>query len=188
MSKNYNVLIDKLPCYITIFGKQYQVHTSFKNWVKISLLIEDGGLGNASMTAEMLKLCYREKLPDNIGSAILGMLSFLNGDTDFFVSPDKKSTQKLYSFCDDSDAIFTSFYQKYNIDLHKSNMHWYKFLALFEGLTDENPFATRLKIRTIDETKVKDADKRRKIKELKIRYAIKRNVEIDVAENISSLF
>lgn len=188
MSKDYNVLIDKLPCYITLFGKKYHVHTSFKNWIKISILIENGGLKDAATTAEILKLCYRENLPENIGSAIVGMLAFLNGDTDFFVSSDKKAAQKLYSFCADSDAIFASFYQKYKIDLHKSNMHWYKFLVLFEGLADDNPFATRVKIRATDETKIKDADKRRKLKELKIRYALKRNVEVDVANSISSLF
>ena len=188
MSKNCNVLIDKLPCYITLFEKKYQVHTSFKNWIKISILLEDGGLGDAMMTAQMLKLCYRERLPENIGSAILGMLSFLNGDTDFIVSPDKKSIEKLYSFSDDSDVIFASFYQKYKIDLNKSNMHWYKFLALFEGLADSDPFMTRVKIRAADETKIKDSDKRRKLKELKIRYAIRKNVEVDVANNIASLF
>lgn len=188
MSRDYNVLIDELPSCVTLFEKKYQVHTSFKNWIKIALLIEDGGLRDAAMTAEMLKLCYREKLPENIGSAILGMLYFLNGDTNFFVSSDKKCGEKLYSFRDDADVIFASFYQKYKIDLHKSDMHWYKFLSLFESLAEDNPFATRLKIRTTDETKITDTDKRRKVKELKIRYGIKSNVEVDVAGSISSLF
>lgn len=182
------MLVDELSCCVTLFGKKYQVHTSFKNWIKIALLIEDGGLKDAAMTAEMLKLCYSKSLPENIGSAILGMLYFLNGDTNFFVSSDKKNSEKLYSFRDDSDVIFASFYQKYQIDLEKSDMHWYKFLALFECLAEDNPFATRLKIRTTDETKITDADKRRKIKELKIRYGIKRNIEVDVADSISSLF
>ena len=188
MSKEYNVLIDKLPLCITLFEKDYPVYTSFKNWIEISLILEDGGLDDALNLAKILKLCYKEKLPENIGSAILGMLSFLNGDTEFFVSPDKKSNQRLYSFRDDADVIFASFYKEYGIDLEKSDMHWYKFLALFRGLSDENPFKTLLKIRTADETKIKDAEKRRKLRELKSRYEIKSNVEIDVAKNISSLF
>ena len=188
MSKEYNVLIDKLPLCITLFEKDYPVYTSFKNWIEISLMLEDGGLDDALNLAKILKLCYKEKLPENIGSAILGMLCFLNGDTEFFVSPDKKSNQRLYSFRDDADVIFASFYKEYGIDLEKSDMHWYKFLALFKGLSDENPFKTLLKIRTADETKKKDAEKRRKLRELKSRYEIKSNVEIDVAKNISSLF
>ena len=188
MNKCYNVLIDELPCYVTLFGEKYPVHTSFKNWIKISLLIEDGGLENADMTAEILKLCYSQKLPPNIVSAIMGMFAFLNGDTDFIVSSDKKSVKKVYSFRDDSDIIFASFYQKYGIDLEKSDMHWYKFLALFEWLTDENPFAAVLKIRTADESKIKDGYKRKALRELKSKYEIRSNVEIDVAKNISSLF
>ena len=188
MSKGYNVLVDELPLCITLFGKDYPVYTSFKNWIEISILLEDGGMDDASNIAKILKLCYKEKLPENIGSAILGMLCFLSGDTEIFVSSHKNSGQKLYSFRNDADAIFASFYQKYGIDLEKSDMHWYKFLALFKGLSDENPFKTMLRIRTADETKIKDAATRQKLRELKARYEIKSNVEIDVADNISSLF
>ena len=67
-------------------------------------------------------------------------------------------------------------------------MHWYKFLALFESLADENPFASILRIRTTDETSIKDSSKRKKLRELKAKYEIKSNAEIDVAKNISSLF
>jgi len=188
MSKNFNVLIDELPDYVTLFGEKYPVFTSFKNWIKISLLLENDGLKEPKSTAEILKLCYREKLPQNIGSAILGMLAFLNGDIDFFMSPDKGVQKKIYSFSDDCDAIYASFYAKYHIDLESCDMHWYKFCALFGGLADENPFATIIRIRTADETKIKESAKRQKLKELKARYGLKSNAEIDVAKSISSLF
>ena len=187
MSKSYNVLADKLPDFITLYGEKYPVFTSFKNWIKISILAETKGLSDCGAVAEMLKLCYRKKLPPNIGSAIMGMLAFLNGDTEFFVSP-KGQTKRLYSFSQDSDAIYSSFYAKYRIDLAKSNMHWYKFCALFSGLADENPFATLVRIRTTDETEFKNAKSRRKVMELKAKYGLNSNVEINVAENISSLF
>ena len=188
MSKNYNVLVDDFLDFVTLYGEKYPVFTSFKNWVKISVLLETKGLKDAKAVAEMLKLCYREKLPQNIGSAVMGMMAFLNGDTDISVSSDKKKAKKLYSFSVDANQIYASFYSKYNIDLANSDMHWYKFCALFEGLAEENPFATLIRIRTIDETEIKNANKRRKIKELKTRYDLKTNTEIDVAENISSLF
>lgn len=186
MSKSYNVLVDKLPDYITLYGEKYPVFTSFKNWIKISVLAEDGGINDPCALAKMLKLCYKKTLPPNIGSAIMGMLAFLNGDTDFLVSP--KSNKRLYSFSCDADAIYSSFYAKYKIDLSKSNMHWYKFCALFSGLADENPFAALVKIRSTDETEIKDAKAKRKIMKLKARYGLNKNEEINVAESISSLF
>lgn len=188
MSRGYNVLVDDLPDYVTLFETKYPVFTSFKNWVKISLLAEKGGLNDKKAVATMLKLCYRDKLPPNIVSAVLGMMAFLNGDTDFFVSSDKKKTKKLYSFSDDANAIYGAFYSKYGIDLVSSDMHWYKFCALFEGLTEENPFRTLLKIRTIDEREIKNPKTRRHMMGLKAKYSIKQDAEVDVAENISSLF
>ncbi len=188
MSRIYNVLLNELPEYIVLYGERYPVFTSFANWLKISMLLEEKGLDDAKTLSEILKLCYKEKLPKNIGSAIAGVLAFLNGDTDISVSSDKKKTGKVYSFFEDSNAIYASFFTKYGIDLCVTDMHWYKFCALFQGLADENPFATLIKIRTIDEKEIKNAKSRRKIMELKERYALKNNVEIDVAENISSLF
>lgn len=188
MSRVYNILVDDLPDYVTLYDEKYPVFTSFKNWIKISLLAEKGGLSDAKTCAEMLKLCYREKLPPNIVSAVLGMITFLNGDTDFSVSSDKGAPKRIYSFFDDASAIYGTFYSKYGIDLTDCDMHWYKFCALFQGLTEENPFKTLLKIRTTDEKEIKNAKSRRRIKELKAKYNLENYAEIDVAENISSLF
>lgn len=183
-----NILYEELPDYVMLYGEKYPVHTSFKNWIEISVLAEKDGLQNAKSVVKMLKLCYREKLPPNIVSAILGMLAFLKGDTDVSVSSDKGNAQRLCSFCEDAGVIYSTFYSKYGIDLLNCDMHWYKFCALFEGLADTNPFKTLIKIRTTDETEIKNPKTKRRIKELKAKYGLKSTKEIDVAENISSLF
>ncbi len=187
MNKGYNVLVDELPDYITLFEEKYPVFTSFKNWIQISVIAEEHGFSDSGAIAKMLKLCYRDKLPPNIVSAVLGMMAFLNGDTDFFVSPDKKR-EKLYSFSEDASAIYGAFYSKYGIDLNASDMHWYKFCALFEGIAEDNPFKTLIKIRTTDESQIKNQKAKRSIRELKTKYSLKNKAEINVAENISSLF
>lgn len=188
MNKGYNLLTCKLPDYVVLFEKKYPVYTSFKNWIEISLLAEKNGMNDAKILAKMLKLCYRDTLPPNLVSAVLGMLAFLNGDTDFFVSSEKKKTPKIYSFSQDANTIYAAFYEKYGIDLCDTDMHWYKFCALFAGLADDNPFKTLIKIRTTDESEIKNTKARRRIKELKAKYGLTTKSEIDVAENISSLF
>ena len=185
--KMCNILYEELPDYVTLFEEKYPVHTSFKNWIEIEVLAETGGFNDAKSVAKMLKLCYKDKLPPNIVSAVLGMLVFLKGDTDFSVSSDK-STDKVFSFATDHSAVYSTFYSKYGIDLINCDMHWYKFRALFEGLADENPFNTLIKIRTTDETQIKDKKAKQRIKALKKKYSIKSKTEIDVAESISSLF
>jgi len=187
MSKNFNILTDILPDYVTLYGKKYSVHTNFKNWIRIACILENGDIKNPKNIAEILKLCYREKLPPNQISAMLGAMSFLNRDTDLSVSPCKKS-DKVCSFLQDGSIIYSAFYSKYGIDLQKSDMHWYKFCALFESLADDNPFKTVLKIRTADEKEIKNPKMRRKISDLKFKYRIKSKNEINVGESIGDLF
>jgi len=183
-----NLLWENLPDYVTVSEKKYQVHTSFKNWIRISVLAEEKGFADAHALAQMLKLCYREKLPPDIVSAIRGMLAFLNGDTEYSVSSDKKNSRRIFSFSQDASAIYSGFYSKYGIDLEKSDMHWYKFCALFENLADDNPFRTLIRIRTMDETDVKNGKAARHIRNLKAKYGLKNEKEIDVAEGLSCLF
>lgn len=187
MSREFNILADDLPECVTLYGVEYPVHTSYKNWVKISCILEEGDIKDVHTLAEVLKLCYKDTLPPNRVSALLGVMSFLSRGTDFSVSREAKS-QKLSSLSFDSDVIYSSFYSKYGIDLQKSDMHWYKFCVLLQTLADENPYKTVLKIRTTDEREIKNPKARKKIAALKARYRINSHAEVDVAANIADLF
>lgn len=183
-----NLLWEELPDYVTVGGEKYPVHTSFKNWVGISVLAEEKGLKDAHALAQMLKLCYSEKLPPDIVSAVCGMLAFLNGDTEFSVSSDKKTCGRVFSFSQDASVIYSGFYSRYGIDLEASDMHWYKFCALFENLADDNPFKTLIRIRTFDESCAKSGKAARHIRELKAKYGLKNEKEVNVADGLSCLF
>ena len=182
------MLWECLPDYVIVSEQKYPVYTSYKNWIQISVLAEEKGLRDARALAKMLKLCYCEKLPPDIVSAICAMFAFLNGDTEFSVSSDKKSSQRVFSFSQDASVIYSGFYSKYGIDLEKSDMHWYKFCALFENLADDNPFKTLIRLRTMDESGIKNSKAVRHIRELKAKYGLKNEKEIDVAEGLSCLF
>lgn len=184
---NVNILCDELPDYVVLFGEKYPVHTDFRRWMKVSCILEEENLKKPEVVAKILKLCYKEKLPPNHISALLGIMSFLNRGTDLSVSH-KTESEKLYSFCDDASIIYSSFYIRYGIDLTKEEMHWYKFLALFETLTDDNPFKTVLKIRTTDEREIKDQKAKKQLMKLKQKYAIRKTKEVDVAKTIEDLF
>lgn len=182
-----NILYGKLPDYVVLFGEKYPVHTDFKKWVEISCILESEDIKEPKTIAKILKLCYKEKLPPNHISALLGVMSFLNRGTDLSVSQNQKS-ESIYSFCDDDTIIYSSFYMKYGIDLLSAEMHWYKFCALFENMTDDNPFKTVLKIRTIDEREIKDPKAKKRLQLLKQKYAIRHTKEVDVAKTIGDLF
>lgn len=185
----FNILTDTLPDTVTLFEKEYKVHTSFKNWLRIEKIISSYS-EDEKKVAKALKLCYKEELPPNIVSSFLGMMVFLNRGTELAV-PQGEKTEPLFSFSDDADIIYSAFYSKYGIDLNKEDMHWYKFCTLFSTLSLDNPFQSTLKIRTLDESNIKDPSKRRKIRMLKEKFKVKdvaNRSEVDVAERLSTLF
>ena len=42
---------------------------------------------------------------------------------------------RAFDWLIDSDYIYSAFLQQYGIDLETADMHWHKFLSLFNGLT-----------------------------------------------------
>ena len=66
--------------------------------------------------------------------------------------PPSKSNQRLVDFELDDEYIFASFYQDYGIDLEKEQgrLHWKKFIALFQGLSDKTKIKEIMRIRGMD--------------------------------------
>lgn len=186
--RKFSILTDELPNTVKVFDERYPVHTSFRNWIKISCILADNGMKDSKKAAEALKLCYKETLPPNLISALLGMMTFLHRGTDDSVSQSKQPP--LFSFVQDADVIYASFLRLYGIDLTCQDLHWYTFCALLSSLSEENPFAAVVKIRSFDESTVKDPARRVKIAELKARFALQDAAarEIDVAGRLETLF
>lgn len=188
----FNILTDSLPETVVLFERKYPVYTSFRNWIQIAQMAANGSLKEDRNAAKALALCYKDNLPPNIVSAFLGMLQFLNRGADLTAPRGKREKSvPLFSFSQDADIIYAAFYSKYGIDLTRSELHWYAFCALFSSLSEDNPFQTVLKIRTFDEHKLKDPQKRRKLVALKQKFGLEQNGnarEVDVAENLLQLF
>lgn len=188
--KQFNILVDNLPETVTIFSREYPVHTSFKNWIRISEIVNDRALSEEKKMAKTLSLCYKDELPPNLISAFLGMMTFLNRGADFCAPLCEKETP-IFSFLQDADIIYSAFYSKYGIDLLKDEMHWFKFSALFSSLATDNAFGAVVNIRSLDESKIKDMSQKRKISALKKKFSVKnsgKTGEVNVAECLSNIF
>lgn len=68
---------------------------------------------------------------------------------------------KYYSYTKDAEAIYASFLFDYNIDLVdvQGVMHWDKFKALFNNLSEKSPFQRIVSIRQTDLNEYKDDPK-----------------------------
>ena len=63
----------------------------------------------------------------------------------------RKSKTRVYSFEYDDDYIYAAFMTQYGIDLQDIEyMHWWKFRAMFNSLTNQNEFVKIMEYRSID--------------------------------------
>ena len=90
----------------------------------------------------------------------------------------KRSKHKnVYSFEYDEPLIFAAFYQQYGIDLTVTRMHWWKFKALFDALTEDTKFVKVMGYRSMD---LKDskmpADRLKHYKNLQEIYKLPRSL------------
>ncbi|MCM6810322.1 bacteriophage Gp15 family protein [Pediococcus pentosaceus] len=80
-------------------------------------------------------------------------------EQEFEVEPEPPT--KYYSYTKDAEAIYASFLFDYNIDLVDAQgvMHWDKFKALFNNLSEKSPFQRIVNIRQTDPNEYKDDPK-----------------------------
>lgn len=108
----------------------------------------------------------------------INSLELLKGILNFYKcnkpdKPEKKPNKKVgFLFDYDMDLIFAAFMQQYGINLLRTNMHWWEFKALLNGLNDDTKFVQVVGYRTADLSKIKDKKERARMKELQDYYAI----------------
>jgi len=141
-----NILIDELPTSVMISGKRYQVNWGFRTFILIEICIFDQKLTDDERIMNALALFYGEKIPDDMSQAFEKMMWFYRGGKLERKDPAEKgkrgasSSRRGYCFEQDAPFIYSAFRTQYKIDLQdlrSEDLHWWKFLAMFESL-DEN--------------------------------------------------
>lgn len=178
-----NFWVDPLPDTVQIAGKDYEIRTDFRVWVKCGILLERQQ-DPFSLAAELLTLCY-PALPPSFEGAIQGIISFYTGEKEIKGDGANKS-RPLYSFNWDGDLIYAAFYSQYGIDLSSVFLHWYQFRALFAGLEGSSRFSEVLEAREINLSQLTDPGQKAYYRKLKARYRLPG--EVDPAEGLEALF
>ena len=139
-----NILTDTLPESVDISGVMYQINTNFRTCLKTIMAFEDPELTPQEKASILLSNLYFE-IPSDIETAIQQANQFLNGGK---VSDDEgESGPRVYSFSKDANFIFAAFRQTHGIDLQKTNLHWWEFLALFMDLGQDTTFCQLVSLR-----------------------------------------
>jgi len=150
------------------------ISPDFRNMLRVEAISADLELNQTQKFALMLNQLFPE-LPEDYTWAFEKLIWFLNRGN--MPSEDDasqaKKAKKGYDFTQDASLIFSAFFAVYGIDLASvSFLHWWSFLAMFEGLPEDTLMKKVMYWRTCDTSKLSKEEKKH-ILEMRKHFAIK---------------
>jgi len=151
------------------------ISADFRNMIQVDLILHDDDLNEIEKTAAALNQLYEEP-PKDTHKAAKGLEWFFSRGETETVGKSKgieKAAKKGYDFEQDANLIYSAFYSTYNISLTTVDfLHWWEFLALFEGLPEETMIKRVIYWRTADLSELPKSEKKHVLKMRKL-FALK---------------
>ena len=167
------------PEYVKIGDKKYKINTDFRVAIECNNIAQDDSIGNTERPLAIIYKLFGDEGLDNpqdweklleLGIKYLS----LGKDT----SGVDNNNEIDMDFNEDMDYIEASFMSDYNIDLSNTEMHWYKFYNLINGLSNSELgnccVLNRVRnLRTFDLSQIRDSKEREKLAKAKEMVALK---------------
>lgn len=174
------------PLYALINGTKYPINTSYKIGLKCQKIALDKSIGDYERTLAIIYLIFGDKGLEN-SEDYEGLLE----KAIFYLKCGEEdkgdSEEPNMDFEQDFDYIEASFVSDHKIDLEKIDMHWWKFMNLLNGLT-ENCILNRIRyIRDFDVSQIKNQKEKEKWLKQKAKFAIKKEVSKLSEKNKNSI-
>ena len=166
------------PTFVIINGKKYPMRWQMAHWVAILQIADDPTLTDAEKLALQLKIAYKKKIRiDDLKDAADKLHWFIAAGRE---RKRASGSKRVVDFVQDWAYVMAAFQQQYQIDLSVAPwwkfwarpMHWWHFIQLFNGLTDETLLVKIMGYRGMSLAKIKDKEMRRHYAELKKFYAL----------------
>lgn len=191
-------LTDSFDDAIYFNGREIKVRVFFDVVLRAIDLVNDEIFSNAEKW-EMLADMFAEDPADIEGLRLYEKTAFVQAVLDNFVSEDKadgqegssesETQEKYYDLNQDADYIYASFLFDYNMDLieQQGKLHWKKFKALLNGLSDKTKFREVVGIRM--RKLPKNAEERKELQKLKRLYALNKGpqTEKDIQKTVQAM-
>ncbi len=152
------------PNGLLIHQEIYPISTDFSTAIAYTRLISQEKLTEETFYA----LWFPEKRPRDLDKALEAIGYFYRMGR----PPGEESGPVPYDLLLDSGPIYAAFYQAYRLDLSLTSLHWWRFLALLEGLISHS-FSQRVACRTASLEGL-DAAQRGELLRLRRMYALHR--------------
>ena len=155
------MIASSLPSTVDVDGVQVAINTGHRAGVKFTSVLEDNSLSDEDKLSRALGIYYKDRdvSRHDTPALIKGALAFYSYDPSEHYGKTKSALSKgggtsrkskqLISYIKDDALIYAAFLQQYGIDLADSEIHWHKFRALLDGLTEDTQLVKVMRYRSV---------------------------------------
>lgn len=168
------------PEYVEVKGKKYKINTDFRVAIECNRIAEDETIGDLERSLAIIYTLFGEEginTPDHYEKLLeLAKMYLLCGNE----YDEEVNSKPDMDFIEDYSYITTSFLSDYHIDLDNTEMHWWKFMDLMNGLSNSELgnccVLNRVRnLRNFDLKDIKDAKEKDKIRKAQKQVALKKH-------------
>jgi hypothetical protein len=177
-----NVITGYLPETVAVGGIDVPIATGFRTSIQVQRVI-DSPLDDADIQAAILMHYYgnldafdEDWLAASATGLLAAAMDFANA-AEFAEATraDKGSSVRTFDWDTDQRRVVADFQREYGLDLADSGvkMHWWRFLALFEGLSDDSRTMTAIGYRAMDIPPGLPKEEQQRLRKLKAHYQLR---------------
>ena len=159
----------RYPEYAEVKGKKYKINTDYRVALRCFEVIEDTSISDQERALAVVFLLFGEVPMEDIEELLRIAGNYLRcGEKE----TSQETKERDMDFIADEKYIVASFMSDYRIDLSSVDMHFWQYIQLIQGFT-ENAIMSRIRdIRNYDMSELKDPKARAKMAKAKASVAV----------------
>lgn len=171
-----------LPSSVIVGGKRVKINTTHTCHIRIAQAIADPRIDDTQVLYSIVANCFgtlpanNSMLIEMFNAAIAFHMRMPSAD-DIPKTPRKHAREKTRNFDweDDAMRIAADFQHYYNIDVFdtKHPLHWWRFMALFEGLPSDSQTIMTIGIRSTNPDDLPTREERKLMRQKKKAVALR---------------
>lgn len=171
------------PEYAEIDGVEYKINTDFRVALRCLEIVDDETITDYERALAIIYLIFGFLPKKNLDIFLNKAKIFLECGKEDNVNNGEPDMDLIQ----DINYISSSFFSDYKINLNEEKLHFWLFINLIEGLT-ENSILNRVReIRSLDLNEIKDQKEREKIKKSKESVRLKKKEKRFSDEQIANI-
>ena len=159
----------RYPEYAEVKGKKYKINTDYRVALRCFEVIDDTSISDSERALAVVFLLFGETPFEDTGE-------FLRIAGDYLRCGEKENAQAAQErdidFNADERYIVASFMSDYRIDLSSVDMHFWQYIQLIQGFTENSIMSRVREIRNYDMSELKDPKARAKMASAKAAVAL----------------